>query len=250
MHLPGMLEAAFVRSPHSHARIKGINISDALKHKGVCKIYTASDLPDYLRNTTVPFQVPNPAISQPFQQRLLEDREVCFAGEPIALVVADTRYNAEDAATLVQVDYDILPGAADCKSALEDSAPLCHVDSPNNEGAKYTVGYGDVASAFANAHLTHREEYWIHRGGGFAIENRGVVAQYDELDDVVTIWSATQSPFPGEAKRCRYAGLGIRQGPRYSAGCRWRVWPEDNLLCRGGIDPPRRQGPREAGKMD
>ena len=164
MHLPGMLEAAFVRSSHSHARIKDINISDALKHKGVCKIYTASDLPDYLRNTTVPFQVPNPAISQPFQQRLLEDREVCFAGEPIALVVADTRYNAEDAATLVQVDYDILPGAADCKSALEDSAPLCHVDSPNNEGAKYTVGYGDVASAFANAHLTHREEYWIHRG--------------------------------------------------------------------------------------
>ena len=195
MHLPGMLEAAFVRSPHSHARIKDINILDALKHKGVCKIYTASDLPDYLRNTTVPFQVPNPAISQPFQQRLLEDREVCFAGEPIALVVADTRYNAEDAATLVQVDYDILPGAADCKSALEDSAPLCHVDSPNNEGAKYKVGYGDVASAFANAHLTHREEYWIHRGGGFAIENRGVVAQYDELDDVVTIWSATQSPF-------------------------------------------------------
>ena len=195
MHLPGMLEAAFVRSPHSHARIKDINILDALKHKGVCKIYTASDLPDYLRNTTVPFQVPNPAISQPFQQRLLEDREVCFAGEPIALVVADTRYNAEDAATLVQVDYDILPGAADCKSALKDSAPLCHVDSPNHEGAKYTVGYGDVASAFANAHLTHREEYWIHRGGGFAIENRGVVAQYDELDDVVTIWSATQSPF-------------------------------------------------------
>lgn len=195
MHLPGMLEAAFVRSPHSHARIEDINISDALKHRGVCKIYTASDLPDYLRNTTVPFQVPNPAISQPFQQRLLEDREVCFAGEPIALVVADTRYNAEDAATLIQVDYDILPGAADCKSALEDSAPLCHADSPNNEGAKYTVGYGDVASAFANAHLTHREEYWIHRGGGFAIENRGVVAQYDELDDVVTIWSATQSPF-------------------------------------------------------
>ncbi len=195
MHLPGMLEAAFVRSPHSHARIKDINISDALKHKGVCKIYTASDLPDYLRNTTVPFQVPNPAISQPFQQRLLEDREVCFAGEPIALVVADTRYNAEDAATLVQVDYDILTGAADCKSALEDSAPLCHVDSPNNEGAKYKVGYGDVASAFANAHLTHSEEFWIHRGGGFAIENRGVVAQYDELDDVVTIWSATQSPF-------------------------------------------------------
>jgi carbon-monoxide dehydrogenase large subunit len=194
-HLPDMLEAAFVRSPHSHAKINVINTAAAKAHPGVVAVYTAADLPEYLRDMTVPFQVPNPAISQPFQQRLLEDREVCFAGEPIALVVADSRYNAEDAATLVEIDFDILPGASDCKSALDDSAPMCHADSLNNEGAKYTVGYGDVADAFANAHLTHREEYWIHRGGGFAIENRAVVAEYNELQDMLTIWSATQSPF-------------------------------------------------------
>jgi carbon-monoxide dehydrogenase large subunit len=190
-----MLEAAFVRSPHSHAKINSIDTTAAKAHPGIVAVYTAADLPEYLRDMTVPFQVPNPAISQPFQQRLLEDREVCFAGEPIALVVADSRYNAEDAATLVEIDFEILPGASDCKSALEDSAPMCHADSANNEGAKYTVGYGDVADAFANAHLTHREEYWIHRGGGFAIENRAVVAEYDELQDMLTIWSATQSPF-------------------------------------------------------
>jgi carbon-monoxide dehydrogenase large subunit len=109
--------------------------------------------------------------------------------------VADSRYNAEDAATLIDIDYDVLPGASDCKSALQDDASLCHSGSPNNEGAKYTVGYGDVAEAFAKAHLTHREEYWIHRGGGFAIENRAVVAEYNELEDMLTIWSATQSPF-------------------------------------------------------
>ena len=194
-HLPGMLEAAFVRSPHSHAKINGIDVSSALAHAGVEAVYTASDLPEHLRDITVPFQVPNPAISQPFQQRLLEDREVCFAGEPIALVVADTRYNAEDAATTVKVDYEILPGASDCKTALSEGAPLCHSDSPDNEGAKYTVGYGNVNDAFEKAHLTHREEYWIHRGGGFAIENRAVVAEYNELEDIVTIWSATQSPF-------------------------------------------------------
>lgn len=194
-HLPGMLEAAFVRSPHSHAKINGIDTAAALAHPGVVAVFTAADLPEYLRDMTVPFQVPNPAISQPFQQRLLEDREVRFAGEPIALVVADTRYTAEDAATLVEIDFDILPGASDCKTALEDGAPLCHAASPNNEGAKFTVGYGDVEAAFAGAHLTHREEYWIHRGGGFAIENRAVVAEYDELGDMLTIWSATQSPF-------------------------------------------------------
>ena len=194
-HLPGMLEAAFVRSPHSHAKINGIDTAAAKAHPGVVAVYTVADLPEYLRDMTVPFQVPNPAISQPFQQRLLEDREVCFAGEPIALVVADSRYNAEDAATLVEIDFDILPGASDCKSALDDNAPMCHANSSNNEGAKYTVGYGDVSDAFANAHLTHREEYWIHRGGGFAIENRAVVAEYNELQDMLTIWSATQSPF-------------------------------------------------------
>ncbi len=194
-HLHGMLEAAFVRSPHSHAKIRAINKSAALAHPGVVAVYTAQDLPAHLRDQTVPFQVPNPAISQPFQQRLLEDREVCFAGEPIALVVADTRYNAEDAATLVEVDYEILPGASDAKAALADGAPLAHAGTPNNEGAKYTVGYGDLDAAFSGAHLVHREEFWIHRGGGLAIENRAVVAEYDELRDMVTIWSATQSPF-------------------------------------------------------
>ncbi|PPR09875.1 MAG: Caffeine dehydrogenase subunit alpha [Alphaproteobacteria bacterium MarineAlpha11_Bin1] len=194
-HLTGMLEAAFVRSPHSHAKIIKIDKTAALKHEGVVAIYTASDLPEYLRDTTVPFQVPNPAISQPFQQRLLEDREVCFSGEPIALIVADTRYNAEDAATLIEIEYEVLPGAADCKTSLENDAPLCHTQSLNNEGAKYTVGYGDLDAAFSKADLIHREEYWIHRGGGFAIENRAVVAEYDELYDMLTIWSATQSPF-------------------------------------------------------
>ncbi|MEK9643989.1 MAG: xanthine dehydrogenase family protein molybdopterin-binding subunit [Alphaproteobacteria bacterium] len=194
-HLHGMLEAAFVRSPHSHAKIRAIDKSAALAHSGVVAVYTAQDLPTHLRDQTVPFQVPNPAISQPFQQRLLEDREVCFAGEPIALVVAESRYAAEDAATLVEVDYEILPGASDAKEALAEGAPLCHAGSPNNEGAKYTVGYGDLDAAFSGAHLVHREEFWIHRGGGFAIENRAVVAEYDELRDMVTIWSATQSPF-------------------------------------------------------
>ena len=194
-HLPDTLEAAFVRSPHSHAKIKKINTTKAEACRGVVKIYTAADLPVTLRETTVPFQVPNPSITQPFQQRLLEDREVCFTGEPIVLVIADTRYAAEDAATMVEIDYDILPGAADCKAALDGHAPLCHSGSTNNEGAKFTIGYGDVNAAFSDAYVTHREEFWIHRGGGFAIENRAVLAEYDELDDLITIWSATQSPF-------------------------------------------------------
>ena len=68
-------------------------------------------------------------------------------------------------------------------------------DVAEQRRSKHIVGYGDVEKAFAKAHPKHREEYWIHRGGGFAIENRAVVAEYDEIDDMLTIWSATQSPF-------------------------------------------------------
>ncbi len=195
IHLPGMLEAAFLRSPHSHAAIRGIDLSAARSYPGVVAVYTAADLPSRLQEITVPFQVPNPAISQPLQQRLLEDREVRFAGEPIALVIADSRYRAEDAARLIIVDYELLPGVSDCKAALQDDAPVAHSGSSNNEAAVFSVGFGDVENAFDRAHATHRETCRIHRGGGFAIENRAVTAHHDDLQNVTTIWSATQSPF-------------------------------------------------------
>lgn len=194
-HLRGALEAAFVRSPHGHARVRGVDVSAARAHPGVAAAYAAADLPASLGDATVPFQVPNPAISQPFQQRLLENEEVCFAGEPVALVVADSRYAAEDAAGLVKVDYEPLPGVSDCKDALAEGAPPAHASASGNEAACFTVGYGDVAAAFAAADVVHREEFRVHRGGGFAIENRAVLAEHDEVDDRVTIWSATQSPF-------------------------------------------------------
>ena len=195
IHLPGMLEAAFVRSPHPHARIRGIDKTRAAAVPGVHAVVTLDDLPGEYRDVRVPFQVPNPAITQPLQQGLLENREVRFVGEPIALVVADDRYTAEDAAMLVDVDYEVLPAASDARDALADGAPLSCADSPDNQAAAYKVGYGDVAAAFASAPHTFELSLWTHRGGGFAIENRAVVANYDAMEDQVTLWSATQSPF-------------------------------------------------------
>ena len=195
IHLAGTLEAAFLRSPHGHARILAIDTTKAAAHPGVHAVYTAADLPESLREVTVPFQVPNPAITQPFQQRLLENREACFVGEPMALVIAESRYVAEDAAALIEVEYEILPAIADCRAALEDGAPLAHLDTPNNECARFTVGYGDVAGVFAGAPHVYRQSLWSHRGGGIAIENRAVLANHDPIGDVTTMWSATQSPF-------------------------------------------------------
>ena len=195
IHLHGALEAAFVRSPHGHAKINAIETARAAAHPGVHRVFTAADLPGDLRHARVPFQVPNPAISQPFQQRLLEEDEVCFVGEPIALVIADSRYIAEDAAELVEIDYEVLPAVSDCRDALDDASPHAHLDSGTNECAKFTVAYGDAAAAFADAPHVYRQSLWSHRGGGFAIENRAVLANPVAGDDVVTMWSATQSPF-------------------------------------------------------
>ena len=154
IHLPGMLEAAFVRSTHAHARVRGVDASAAEAMPGVFKVVTTADLPADLRSVRVPFQVPNPAITQPFQQRLLEDEEVCFVGEPIAMVLAGTRYQAEDAAAAVAVDYEVLPAASDCRDALADAAGLCHAGSDNNLCAEFKLGYGDANAAFANAPST------------------------------------------------------------------------------------------------
>ena len=195
IHLADLLEAAFVRSPHPHARIRGIDTSRAIAVAGVHTVITAADLPPELRDVRVPLQVPNAAISQPFQQRLLEDTEVTFVGEPIALVLADSRYAAEDAASLVDVDFELLPAASDCRVALGDDAPVAHSTSTTNECARFTIGFGDVGSAFAGAPHCFEVSLWTHRGGGHAIENRAVVAAHDPVDDVVTMWSATQSPF-------------------------------------------------------
>jgi carbon-monoxide dehydrogenase large subunit len=206
VHFPDMLEAAFVRSPHAHARIRRIDTGRAARHPGVHRVVTLADLPVEFRDRRVPFLVPNAAITQPFQQRMLENAEVCFAGEPIALVVAESRYIAEDAATLVDVDYEVLSAISDCRAALKPTAAKAHSGAPSNECAKFKVGFGDVATAFAGAPHTFKLSLVSHRGGGFAIENRAVVARHDRLTGVTTVWSATQSPFM--VKQCIVDMLG------------------------------------------
>jgi carbon-monoxide dehydrogenase large subunit len=206
IHFPDLLEAAFVRSPHAHARVRSIDKARAAKHPGVFRVVTLADLPREVRDRRVPFLVPHPAISQPFQQRMLEDAEVCFVGEPVALVLATSRYVAEDAAALVDVDYDVLPAISDGRAALQSGAPKAHSSSTGNECAKFKVGYGEVAGAFAAAPHKFKVSIVSHRGGGFAIENRAVVARHDALTEVTTVWSATQSPFM--VKQCIVDMLG------------------------------------------
>ncbi len=193
IRLSGALSAAFVRSPYAHARIRSINTAKARRAPGVRAVYTLTDLQAWLARR-FPLILPNPAIRQPWMPYALARDEVCYAGEAAAVVVADSRYAAEDGADLVEVEYEPLPAAADCRASLEPGAPLAHRESADNVAARFTAGYGDVDAAFNRAPHVFRESLWQHRGGGHAIEGRAVLAAHDRAQDLLTVWSATQSP--------------------------------------------------------
>ena len=118
----------------------------------------------------------------------LADGEVSFVGEPVAIVVADDRYVAEDAAALVTVDYDVLPAATDCRTA--ERAPAVRRALGSNKIMAYTVAFGDIEPAFAAAaHVLH-EELWVHRGAGHSIEGRGILVEISDRE--TQVWASTQ----------------------------------------------------------
>jgi carbon-monoxide dehydrogenase large subunit len=120
--------------------------------------------------------------------------EVCFVGEPIALVIAESRYIAEDAAALVDIDFEPLPAIADCAAALAPGAPLAHRDATSNLGAVIPLNVGNVDAAFAGAAHVFRETIFQHRGGPFFMECRGMIAAPDPVTDALTIYVSSQGP--------------------------------------------------------
>jgi carbon-monoxide dehydrogenase large subunit len=195
--LPGMLHACFVRSPHAHARIRGIDRATALSQPGVHAVWLAADLPAPMNTERMPMLVPNPAISASLTQHCLARDEVCYVGQPVGVVVADSRYLAEDAAALLDVDYEVLPISSDFRAAAEPGSPRAHLTLDSNVASTFRMGYGDVDAAFASAPHVFSEDIWQHRGGGMAMEARAVVASMDPLNDMLTVWSATQTPHIG-----------------------------------------------------
>ena len=113
IHLSGMLHAAFVRRPYAHARITGVDAAAARSMDGVVAVYTLDDLRPHLTDTVMPVEQPSGALKQSASPSVLADGEVRHVGEPVAVVVAETAYGAEDAAALVEVSYDTLPGSSD-----------------------------------------------------------------------------------------------------------------------------------------
>ena len=192
IHLPGMLHAAFVRNPHPHARIGEIDKTRALALPGVHLILAFEDLPATLRAQRLPLFVPHPDIKQPILPYSLARDEACYAGEPVAVVIAESRELAEDAAALVEVDYEPLPAVADVQAALAADAPMAHLGATSNVAARVAIDVGNADAAFAAAPHVFRETLRLHRGGPFFIECRGAIAQFEPLTETLTFYAASQ----------------------------------------------------------
>jgi carbon-monoxide dehydrogenase large subunit len=190
--LPGMLHAAFVRSAHAHALVRGIDVAAAMALPGVHLVMTFADLPAPLRDNALPLFVPHPAITQLFLPTTLASTEVRYVGEPLAVVVAESRYVAEDAAALVAVDYEPLQAVSDCAAAIEPAAPLAHAGASSNIAARLPISHGEPDAAFARAAHVFRERISLHRGGPFSMEARGLVASYDKASDAYLVYVSCQ----------------------------------------------------------
>ena len=150
----GTLEAAFVRSPHPHALIKGIDASAALALPGVTAVLTMDDLRPVVASDRLPLQFRSAQLPSDVTPFVLAHEEVAFAGEAVAVVIATSRYVAEDAATLVAVDYEPLAAVSDCRAAIAPGAPQARRVRTSNLLVTLKQSYGDIAAAF---HLEHLE---------------------------------------------------------------------------------------------
>jgi carbon-monoxide dehydrogenase large subunit len=190
--VPGMLHAAFVRSPHPHAAVGAVDAEDALAFAGVHSVVTLDDLAQVLAHRRMLRHSIQGTPLDRFWSFALADREVSYVGEAVALVLAKDRYVAEDAAALVRVDYDVLPAISDCRAALASGAPAVRRELNTNLAASYSVAYGDIGAAFAKATHVFHEELWQHRGAAHPIEGRGILAEWRDADGTITVWASTQ----------------------------------------------------------
>jgi carbon-monoxide dehydrogenase large subunit len=188
VELPGLLEAAFVRSPFARARLGAVDASGARELPGVVAVLTGAELDA----EPLPVGGVEGGIVADAGHPVLARGNVRYAGEPVALVVAESRALAEDAAELVDVDYEPLEPVLDPGTA--DSAPLLHEHVAENALLRWSRVHGDVGGAFAGAACVVGQSFHIPRLVAAPIETRGAIARHDPAEDVLTVWCSAQDP--------------------------------------------------------
>ncbi|MFD8500876.1 xanthine dehydrogenase family protein molybdopterin-binding subunit [Amycolatopsis sp. NPDC059657] len=193
VHLPGMLEAAVLRSPVPHARILSVDVSAAVALPGVFAVVTGAEVKALVK-------APQPVIWRTIPDMLigfgypLAVEKVMYPGQGVAAVAAKDRATAEDALELIEVEYEELPAVTTLEEALAEDAPRLYEDWPSNVAGRTVIPKGDVAAAFAEADVVLRESFRFARQMGTPLETRGVVANWDPFTDRLDVWLGTQAP--------------------------------------------------------
>ncbi|OLB93676.1 MAG: hypothetical protein AUH30_19525 [Candidatus Rokubacteria bacterium 13_1_40CM_68_15] len=194
----GLLHAAFLRAPYAHAAIRAIRTERARSAPGVVAVFTFADLETWMKPLPL-FGAPPPGLAAAiaFEIRQAPQFALCrdrarYVGEIVAMVVADSRARAEDAAEAIEVDWEPLPVATDMRQAAEAGAPLVHEAWGTNVGVAFTHAIGNVEAAFAGADVVMSETFHIQRYVGMPLESRGAVAVWDRRDGALTTWNSTQ----------------------------------------------------------
>ncbi len=191
----GTAYAAFVRSPLAHARIKSIDVTDASKAPGVVAVYTARDFKGQLAGThpaAPAFVAEKKYVPERFP---IAEKEVCYQGEIVAAVIAESKAQAADAANMIQVEYTELPAVMDLEKALDPKSPKAHEGAADNLcwDLAYT-GPEITEAAFKDADVVVKQRILQNRLAPVPMEPRGVMAEYEGFDKKLTIWMSSQNP--------------------------------------------------------
>ena len=191
--LPGMVHAAILRSPHAHANIKSVDTSAAASQPGVLAVYTGADTDGVIAGMPCAWLIPGSDLKTPEHPAIAKDR-VRYVGDAVAVVVAETRYQAEDALEHIEVDYEPLGVVINPKAAAQAGAPQLHDDVENNIAFTWAVAGGDTDAAFASADVTVSDTITLPRLIANPMEPRSAVASYLAAMNELTLWSTTQNP--------------------------------------------------------
>ena len=192
MTRPGLLRALIIRSPHGHARIRSIDATSALALPGVAAVISAQDIADVAQ---LPTRESSDAdeMHPPRHPALAVDK-ACYAGQPVAIVLADDIYTAQDAVDLVEIDYEVLPAVIDPLTATDAGTPVIHEHLGTNQVLRTVNAGGDLDDAFASADCVIRQQFGVQRLAPAPMEPRGLLAEYDAEADLLTVWDSTQHP--------------------------------------------------------
>ena len=228
-------EAAFVRSPHAHARIVDIDVTDALEVPGLVGIWTHEDLPGPV-GEHLPVLIPHPALTHPVTGYALAKDEVNHVGEAIVLVIAHDRYAAEDAAARVRVEYEFLTPDVGLENARA-ATHLVHEDAPGNVAANLRQEVGDVDAAMADAPNRLTLDLTIERSACMPMEGKGVYARWSSDDEHLTLYSSTQTSTGVRAAVAARLGMPLAKvdciAPDVGGGFGVKImhpWPEEVLV--------------------